>query len=86
VVSQIEVKPELGYKIVGFVAESVEAEQAWNHPERPDWRIPGRLENLREILTQERVDEIIVCLPMDARFSDISLIVRNAGTLESSCA
>ena len=79
--AQIEEKPELGYKIAGFVAETAEAEQAWSHPERPDWRIPGRLENLREILSRERVDEIIVCLPMDARFSDIALIVRNARDL-----
>lgn len=78
---RIEGKPELGYKIVGFVAESPEIMDAWENPNHPDWKISGPLENLRTILTQERVDEIIVCLPMDARFSDIALIVRNARDL-----
>lgn len=81
IASQIEDKPELGYKIVGFVAESEEAMETWAHRDRPDWKVPGRLEELRSILTQERVDEIIVCLPMDARFSDIALIVRHAREL-----
>jgi len=81
IVDQIEERPELGYKIVGFVAESREAEDSWPERGRPDWRIPGRLENLHDILKQERVDEIIVCLPMDARFSDIALIVRSARDL-----
>lgn len=84
VVSQIEQKPELGYKIVGFVAESPEAMEEWRQREQqqhPHWKVPGLLENLRTILTQERVDEIIVCLPMDARFSDIALIVKNARDL-----
>lgn len=81
VVRQIEDKPELGYKIVGFVAESPEAMEAWESRGRPDWKVPGLLANLRTILTQERVDEVIVCLPMDARFSDIALIVRHARDL-----
>jgi exopolysaccharide biosynthesis polyprenyl glycosylphosphotransferase len=78
---QIEDKPELGYKIVGFVAESPEAMEAWEKHERPDWKVPGLLDNLRDILIANRVDEIIVCLPMDARFSDIALIVRHARDL-----
>jgi exopolysaccharide biosynthesis polyprenyl glycosylphosphotransferase len=36
---------------------------------------------LRDILTEERVDEIIVCLPLDARFSDITKIVQHARDL-----
>ena len=81
IASQIEDKPELGYKIVGFVAESEEAMESWTRRDRPDWTVPGLLAELRSILTQERVDEIIVCLPMDARFSDIALIVRHARDL-----
>ena len=81
IVGQIEQKPELGYKIVGFVAETPEAEEAWAARECPKWTIQGQLENLRTILTQVRVDEIIICLPMEARFSDIALIVKNARDL-----
>lgn len=81
VASQIEDKPELGYKIVGFVAETEDAMESWTRRGHPDWKVPGHVEELRSILTQERVDEIIVCLPMDARFSDIALIVRHARDL-----
>lgn len=81
VVWQIEQKPELGYKVVGFVAETPEAEEAWTARDCPDWKIQGQLENLQTILTQVRVDEIIICLPMEARFSDIALIVKNARDL-----
>ncbi len=41
----------------------------------------GLLGNLRDILTEERVDEIIVCLPVEARFSDITTIVQHARDL-----
>jgi exopolysaccharide biosynthesis polyprenyl glycosylphosphotransferase len=81
IAGQIDEKPELGYKIVGFVAESPEAMESWQHQTHPEWRVLGLLENLRDILIGERVDEVIVCLPMDARFSDIASIVRHARDL-----
>ena len=80
VASRIEEKPELGYKIVGFVAETPGAlEESGNRQNR--WKVLGLLENLRPILTEERVDEIMVCLPVDSRFSDITRIVQNARDL-----
>ncbi len=81
IVSKIEAKPELGYKVVGFVAENRADLETWNPKNHSDWKVVGKLENLRSVLTQERVDEIIVCLPMDARFSDVARIVRNARDL-----
>jgi exopolysaccharide biosynthesis polyprenyl glycosylphosphotransferase len=81
IAQRIDRRPELGYKIVGFVAETPEAEASWDQRDHPQWNVLGRLENLRPILTGERVDEIIVCLPVDARFSDITTIVRNARDL-----
>jgi exopolysaccharide biosynthesis polyprenyl glycosylphosphotransferase len=81
IAAQIDEKPELGYKIVGFVAETPDATKVWDAESRPDWKILGLLENLRAILIDNRVDEVIVCLPMDARFSDIALIVRHARDL-----
>ena len=41
----------------------------------------GLLSGLRSILMEERVDEMIVCLPVDARFSDITMIVQHARDL-----
>lgn len=81
VAERIEKKPELGYKIVGFVAESENTQAQWKPSEHRDWKVLGILENLRAILTEERVDEIIVCLPVDARFSDITMIVQHARDL-----
>lgn len=81
IAERIEKKPELGYKIVGFVAESENAFAQWQPNEHRDWKVLGLLENLRTTLTEERVDEIIVCLPLDARFSDITMIVQHARDL-----
>jgi exopolysaccharide biosynthesis polyprenyl glycosylphosphotransferase len=74
-------KRELGYKIVGFVAESATTLQQWRTRNDDSWKILGVLRDLRSILTEERVDEIMVCLPADARFSDISMIVQHARDL-----
>ncbi|MEO7100880.1 MAG: sugar transferase, partial [Luteolibacter sp.] len=81
VAERIEDKPELGYKIVGFVAESPSSQDEWKGRDHKNWKVLGQLQNLRNILTEERVDEIMVCLPVDARFSDISMIVQHARDL-----
>lgn len=78
---KIDEKPELGYKIVGFVAETPEAMEEWELREHANWTALGLLDALRDILIEERVDEIIVCLPVDARFSDITMIVQHAHDL-----
>lgn len=78
---KIDEKPELGYKIVGFVAETPEAMEEWALRKLANWRVLGFLGALREVLIEERVDEIIVCLPVDARFSDITMIVQHAHDL-----
>lgn len=80
VADRIDQKPELGYKIVGFVAENqIAREETQARPEQR--KILGSLDNFRSILTEERVDEIMVCLPVDSRFSDITMIVQNARDL-----
>ncbi len=78
---KINKMPELGYKIVGFVAETSEVMADWESKEHGKWEGLGLLEDLRDILMAEQVDEIIVCLPVDARFSDITMIVRHARDL-----
>jgi FlaA1/EpsC-like NDP-sugar epimerase len=81
ITARIEQKPELGYKIVGFVSETPEALEEWNHAPHGEWRNLGLINNLRDILIGERVDEIIVCLPVEARFSDIAAIIKHARDL-----
>lgn len=81
IAERIDERPELGYKIVGFVAESSAAEEEWDRTPPANWPVLGLLDNLRSVLTEERVDEIMVCLPVDARFSDITMIVQHARDL-----
>lgn len=81
IAARLDRRPELGYKIVGFVAETPEALAEWEKGDHGQRKVLGLLANLRDILTGERVDEIIVCLPVDARFSDITMVVRNARDL-----
>jgi len=81
VAAKIDDKPELGYKIVGVVAETPEAMESWQQRVPDNWKVLGLLANLRQILTGERVDEIMVCLPLETRFSDIARIVHDARDL-----
>jgi exopolysaccharide biosynthesis polyprenyl glycosylphosphotransferase len=81
VAAKIDSKPELGYKIVGFVAETPEAAANWHHTPHDSWALLGPIENLRKIFTEQRVDEVIVCLPVESRFSDIASIIQNARDL-----
>jgi exopolysaccharide biosynthesis polyprenyl glycosylphosphotransferase len=81
IATKIEDKAELGFKIVGFVSETPEAAEAWRSESHPNWRILGPLEDLRMIFTRERVDEVIVCLPVDARFRDITAVIQHAREL-----
>lgn len=78
---KIDEKPELGYKIVGFVAETAELRDAWNPQGYGNWRVLGLLDQLRDILTGARVDEIMVCPSDETRFSDISMIVQHGRDL-----
>ncbi len=73
-------RPELGYKLVGFVAESPESEQAWQD-EYSVGRVIGTVDDIRGILERERVDEMLVCLSIEAKFSTVSSVIRNARDL-----
>jgi exopolysaccharide biosynthesis polyprenyl glycosylphosphotransferase len=81
IAASIERKKELGYKIVGFVAETPEALQEWENAPHGEWKHLGMLGDLRRILAEERVDEIFVCLPLETRFSDIAMVIRHARDL-----
>ncbi len=78
---RIDEQPELGFKIVGFVAETSEIMDDRHQRACGHWKVLGLLDDLREILTRERVDEIMVCLPLETRFSDITRIVQHARDL-----
>jgi len=81
VASRIDARPELGFKVVGFVAETPAAQEAWGQTAGNRGEVLGLLEDLQSILKRERVDEMIVCLPVDSRFSDIVRVVQHARDL-----
>jgi exopolysaccharide biosynthesis polyprenyl glycosylphosphotransferase len=81
IASRIENRPELGYKIVGFVSETPEALREFENIPHGEWKNLGMLDDLRRILSEERVDEVFVCLPVEARFSDIARVIQHARDL-----
>jgi len=78
---KIDAKPELGYKIVGFVAENDGARENWPTQSTHRGEVLGLLDELQGVLQRERVDEMMVCLPVDSRFSDIVTVVQHARDL-----
>lgn len=81
VATRIDEKPELGYKITGFVAESSAALEEWGRQKPAKWMVLGLLDSLRDVLIAGKVDEVIVCLPADTRFIDVKTIVKHASDL-----
>jgi exopolysaccharide biosynthesis polyprenyl glycosylphosphotransferase len=81
IAARIELKPELGYKVVGFVAETPEALREWENAAHGEWKIVGMLDDLRRILAEQRVDEVFVCLPVEASFRDIARVIQHAREL-----
>ncbi len=78
---RIEASPELGYKIVGFISENDEAASEWNGNGSAHREVIGRIEDLQTVLKRERVDEMMVSLPVESRFSDIMSVIRHARDL-----
>lgn len=77
---KIEHRPELGYKLVGYVAESEESKTIWEAEQRGG-TVVGMVEDLRKILETERVDEMLVCLSVDAKFRTVSKIIADSKDL-----
>lgn len=78
--AKIENRPELGYKLVGYVAESEESKQVWDE-KQGRWQILGLVEDLRGLLETERVDEMLVCLSVEAKFRTVAKIIADARDL-----
>jgi exopolysaccharide biosynthesis polyprenyl glycosylphosphotransferase len=78
--AKIENRPELGYKLVGYVAESEESKQVWDAKEGKG-QVLGLVEDLRSLLETERVDEMLVCLSVEAKFRTVAAIIADARDL-----
>jgi exopolysaccharide biosynthesis polyprenyl glycosylphosphotransferase len=75
--SRLEGLPELGYKIVGLVAEAPAEER--RDPLRH--RVLGGLQDIQSILQSRTVDEMLICLPIRQHIGQIFDIVRLAREL-----
>lgn len=81
VASKIVSKPELGFRIVGFVDENTAEESPEPSTGRKEWPVLGKIDVLREILERESVDEIIACLPIDSKIDEIARVTGYARDL-----
>lgn len=78
---RLENSPELGYKLAGFVSESAEKEESWSELGMENYSILGSIADLLCILERSRVDEIMVCLPLETSLPEISKVSRYARDL-----
>jgi exopolysaccharide biosynthesis polyprenyl glycosylphosphotransferase len=68
----MEAKPELGYQMVGFVAEDPSYRDS---PGRLRTRVVATIEELPSFLRNHVIDEVVVCLPIDRYYQEIASIV-----------
>ena len=61
-------RPELGYRIEGFLTESLEPAPAMSIDE---WPVLGRMTETQRFLEDGVVDEVMICLPMADHFLQI---------------
>jgi len=81
VARKIVAKPELGFRIVGFVAEDPLDDNAVPKTGRTDWPVLGGIGELKEILERVSVDEIMACLPIDSKIEDLAHVTSYARDL-----
>lgn len=74
-VRKIEAYPVLGYNIVGFVRDD-RASGGEENPGASEPKIVGSLQNLKAILEESSVDEIMLCIPLVEHFPTVCNVVR----------
>ena len=69
---KIEAKPELGYRIIGFVDDDWDGIQEFH---RTGYRQVSSLDQFPDFLRRYVVDEVLLCLPMSSFYPRASAIV-----------
>ena len=59
----LEVHPEMGYEVIGFLDDNITASDAAHGKYKP---ILGRIDDLDAIMQRQLVDEVIIALPLEA--------------------
>jgi len=76
---KLQERPELGYKLVGFISESEPSKRtSLGYDEAI---VIGNLSDVRELLKNERVDEIIVCLSDETKLNTFKKLIFDARDL-----
>ena len=69
---KIEAKPDLGYRIIGFVDDDWSGTQGFL---QTGFRRVSSLDQFPEFLRKQVVDEVLICLPMSSYYQHASAIV-----------
>ena len=68
----IQTKPELGYRLIGFVDDEWPGMEEWRKTGYP---LIGQLQDVSEILRDHVIDEVFIALPVKSFYSESSEIV-----------
>lgn len=71
---RVRVKPQLGYRIVGYIDETFSSSNGY---QRQDASLPylGTLEDFDEVLKREQIDEVIIALPIRSFYEEMKSII-----------
>ena len=78
---RIEATPVLGYKIAGFISEHSTDSSSERESSGPHFPIIGHMKDLKTILENEPIDEIMICLPFMQQFRTVTEAVNLAQEL-----
>lgn len=81
IAKRIDAAPVLGYKIAGFISEHPSDSPAEQGTEQTHHRIIGHMADLKTILENEPIDEIMICLPFIGQLPTVAQAVRLAQEL-----
>ena len=77
---RIDATPVLGYKIRGFVSDQ-SPDTAFHQDLKNPTQIIGQIKDLKNILENEPIDEIMICVPFLEQFGTVTEVVRLAQEL-----
>lgn len=82
-VRRIDERPELGYRVAGFIAENGDRPDC-SPDEEKRWPILGKITDFKAFLEKGTVDEVMVCLSLKDKFKeiyDITCLCRDLGVV-----
>lgn len=78
---RIDASPVLGYKICGFISEHVTGSDQEKNISGTKYEVIGHIWDLKAILENEPIDEIMICLPFIEQLPAVTQIIKLAQEL-----